>query len=298
MPLIQVFLNAKIIWLKSKVNLKTNLQKSFKWFRNSHMKAINGKLHVMLTSNNVIQININDSLLGNGKKVESFFGNTWTLFAMKSVKNYMSYLEFRNIYLRDCSALPEKCPYSEFFWSKFSPNAGKYRPEKLRIRTLFTQCRMKMKGSFFFQFCYCLLIWICLSKTIINNINKLHEKSLTFVDNDRHLSDCNGTRTHNHLVRKRTLNHLAKLAKWVRCVVSTYLNGSLKNCEYLCTWLMYIYCVVSTYVDGLLKNYCLKINQLTRNMKDETCLIIGEPNQCPKQKTLELSSMAHRKFKT
>ena len=32
------------------------------------------------------------------------------------------------------------------------------------------------------------------------------------------LSDCNGTRTHNHLVRKRTLNHLAKLAslaKWL-----------------------------------------------------------------------------------
>ena len=26
-------------------------------------------------------------------------------------------------------------------------------------------------------------------------------------------SDCNGTRTHNHLLRKRTLNHLAKLAK-------------------------------------------------------------------------------------
>ena len=26
-----------------------------------------------------------------------------------------------------------------------------------------------------------------------------------------YLSDCNGTRTHNHLVCKRTLNHLAKL---------------------------------------------------------------------------------------
>ena len=26
------------------------------------------------------------------------------------------------------------------------------------------------------------------------------------------LSDCNWTRIHNHLVRKRTLNHLAKLA--------------------------------------------------------------------------------------
>ena len=40
------------------------------------------------------------------------------------------------------------------------------------------------------------------------------------------LSDCNGTRTHNHLVRKRTLNHLAQLAKWLSCVVSTYLYGA------------------------------------------------------------------------
>ena len=42
--------------------------------------------------------------------------------------------------------LCEECPYSELFWSVFprirteySPNAGKYRPEKLRIRILFTQ---------------------------------------------------------------------------------------------------------------------------------------------------------------
>ena len=34
------------------------------------------------------------------------------------------------------------------------------------------------------------------------------------------LSDCNGIRTHNHLVLKRTLNHLAKLAKWLSCVVT------------------------------------------------------------------------------
>ena len=40
------------------------------------------------------------------------------------------------------------------------------------------------------------------------------------------LSHCNGTRTHNHLVRKRTLNHLAKLAKWLSFVVSTYLYGA------------------------------------------------------------------------
>ena len=40
------------------------------------------------------------------------------------------------------------------------------------------------------------------------------------------LSDSNVIRIHNHLVRKRTLNHLAELAKWLTCVVSTYLYGT------------------------------------------------------------------------
>ena len=33
----------------------------------------------------------------------------------------------------------KSCPYLEFFWSVFSPNAGKYGSEKFRIQTLFTQ---------------------------------------------------------------------------------------------------------------------------------------------------------------
>ena len=41
-------------------------------------------------------------------------------------------------YLRKYS-LQEKYPYSEFFWSTFSPNTGKYEPEKLQIRKIFTQ---------------------------------------------------------------------------------------------------------------------------------------------------------------
>ena len=40
------------------------------------------------------------------------------------------------------------------------------------------------------------------------------------------LSDCNWTRTHNHLVYKRTLNHLTKLAKCLNGWVFVYeLNG-------------------------------------------------------------------------
>ena len=59
----------------------------------------------------------------------------------------------------------------------------------------------------------------------------LLEKS-TKVNNNKLLSDCNGTRTHNHLIRKRTLNHLAKLAKWLSCVVNTYLYGAF-DCMFL-----------------------------------------------------------------
>ena len=41
--------------------------------------------------------------------------------------------------------------------------------------------------------------------SIVNAFDKILKQS--------NRSECNGTRTHNHLVRKRTLNHLAKLAK-------------------------------------------------------------------------------------
>ena len=37
------------------------------------------------------------------------------------------------------------------------------------------------------------------------------------------LSDSNVISTHNHLVCKQTLNHLAKLVKWLSCVVRAYL---------------------------------------------------------------------------
>ena len=40
------------------------------------------------------------------------------------------------------------------------------------------------------------------------------------------LTDCNWTWTHNHLLHKRTLNHLAKLGKWLSCIISTYLYSA------------------------------------------------------------------------
>ena len=51
----------------------------------------------------------------------------------------------------------EKCPYSDFFWSVFSPNAGKYGPENRQIHTLLTKLLANkisavLEGKFMFSF--------------------------------------------------------------------------------------------------------------------------------------------------
>ena len=44
------------------------------------------------------------------------------------------------------------------------------------------------------------------TKSILDEYRKPNSKY-----KNRSLSDCNGTRTHNHLVSKRELNHLANI---------------------------------------------------------------------------------------
>ena len=50
-------------------------------------------------------------------------------------------------------------------------------------------------------------LWIIVIVWMVINVN-LFDKMRTLIS----ISDCNWTGTHNHLVHKRTLNHLAKLA--------------------------------------------------------------------------------------
>ena len=48
------------------------------------------------------------------------------------------------------------------------------------------------------------------------------------------LIDSNRIQTHNYLVRKQTLNHLAKLDKFLSCFVSSYLYGEFDCILLLC----------------------------------------------------------------
>ena len=70
----------------------------------------------------------------------------------------------------------------------------------------------KTKSVFKFQIVLLCFTLLSILSRIVRPI--LSQKSKQFhqklYPNSFHISDCNGTRTHNDLVRKRSLNHLAK----------------------------------------------------------------------------------------
>ena len=62
-----------------------------------------------------------------------------SFFTLCKNKKIFGFRMFTGGIERDCQnkSLREKFPYLEFFWSIFSPNAGKYGPGNIRIRTSF-----------------------------------------------------------------------------------------------------------------------------------------------------------------
>ena len=74
--------------------------------------------------------------------------------------------------------------------------------------------------------------YFSLASTSVKDIVCLNVKEL--LTQSRHhiwsLSDCNGIRTHNLLICKQTLNHSAKLVKWLSCVVGLVCAVHLTLC--------------------------------------------------------------------
>ena len=80
------------------------------------------------------------------------------------------------------------------------------------------------------------------------------------------LSDSNGIRTHNHLVRKRTLNHLAKRPVWLNGWVFVY---ELSRCGFESR-----YCHISFCVHIIWKHYRasdLSSGDIKYNLNDRCC---------------------------
>ena len=114
-------------------------------------------------------------------------------------------------------------------------------------------------------------------KAHFGSILEMHYLTLLFVN--IRFSNCNGTQTHNHLVRKRTLNHLVKLAKWLSCAVSTCLFGAIDFVflSYHTRILEWIYTLQLPECHGILcwkQAQYLKVKWLQRNLDSQPFILL------------------------
>ena len=129
----------------------------FEWFHDNYLKANSGKSHVMLRIDNKLKINVKGSLISN-EKIVKLLGVT--------VDNKLSFEPHLNLVSKKvCEKLHALARVSKFISKK-----------KLRVI---------MKTFIMSQFSYCPLVWMCHSRTLNNKINKLHEKVLRLVYDDR-----------------------------------------------------------------------------------------------------------------
>ena len=129
----------------------------FEWFHDNYLKANSGKSHVMLTTDNKLKINVKGSPISN-EKIVKLLGVT--------VDNKLSFESHLNLVCKKVSQKLHALARVSKFISK----------KKLRVI---------MKAFIMSQFSYCPLVWMCHSRTLNNKINKLHERALRLVFNDR-----------------------------------------------------------------------------------------------------------------
>ena len=129
----------------------------FEWFHDNYLKANSGKSYVMLTIDSKLKINVKSSPISN-KKMVKLLG--------ESVDSKLSFEPGLNLVCKKVSQKLHAFARVSKFISK----------EKLKV---------VMKAFIMSQFSYCPLVWMCHSRTLNNKINKLHERALRLVYDDR-----------------------------------------------------------------------------------------------------------------
>ena len=137
--------------------LKAITQKLFTWFAQNEMKANLNKCHLLLSTTDAFNFEISETVIGhsNSKKLLGVtFDNK-----LKFEKHIITICQIAN---RKLNAFARLTPYMEL---------GKRR--------------MLMNAFFNSQFNYCPVIWMCHSRALNNKINRLHERCLRIIYNDK-----------------------------------------------------------------------------------------------------------------
>ena len=137
--------------------LKAITQKLFTWFAQIEMKANLNKCHLLLSITDAFNFEISETVIHNSNS-KKLLGVTFDN-KLKFAKHIITICQRAN---RKLNALARLTPYLKL---------GKRR--------------MRMNAFFISQFNYCPVIWMCHSRPLNNKINRLHERYLRIIYNDK-----------------------------------------------------------------------------------------------------------------
>ena len=132
-------------------------EKLFQWFSSNQMKANEAKCHLLLSKHSSVSIKIKDAKVKNSAS-EKLLG-----IQIDNKLNFESHL----------NGLCKKASSKIHALARISPYFNQYK-KKILMNSFFTA-----------QFGYCPLVWMFCSRTINNKINKLHERCLRLIHNDK-----------------------------------------------------------------------------------------------------------------
>ena len=137
--------------------LKAIAQKLFIWFAQNEMKANLNKCHLLLSVTDAFSFEISETVIRNSN-LKKLLGVTFDN-KLKFEKHIITIFQRA---IKKLNALARLTPYVEL---------GKRR--------------MLMNAFFNSRFDYCPVIWMCHSRALNNKINRLHERCLRIIYNDK-----------------------------------------------------------------------------------------------------------------
>ena len=140
--------------------LEESTNNLFQWFRNNHMKANADKCHLLVTGNYEVSANINEFEIESSKK-EKLLGIS--IDTTLSFEHHITSL---------CKKASQKL----------------HALARIAHYMDFEKRRSLMKAFVISQFNYCPLIWMFHNRALNNRINKIHERALRLVYQNKNLS--------------------------------------------------------------------------------------------------------------
>ena len=141
--------------------LEESTNNLFQWFRNNHMKANADKCHLLVTGNYEVSANINEFEIESSKKEKLLGISTDTTLSFE--QHHITSL---------CKKASQKL----------------HALARIAHYMDFEKRRSLMKAFVISQFNYCPLIWMFHNRALNNRINKIHERALRLVYQNKNLS--------------------------------------------------------------------------------------------------------------